>query len=642
MPRTVTTGLYDFDPLMKNSDNQIFNEKQVLTLPNRDDFHFLIPQASPFFVSSLVVRNETTGETYEEGVDYVVGHWFVEAMQRTGRPIAGSVRFLRRDTAGIISFDYRTLGGEWGFDEDAIVRELSQKSINPLVRAWAQIDVLPHSFPPVPHDQIVDDLIGFEEIVDAVGEIAGAITQTREGEYGAHLTLTNNPHRVNKEQVGLGNVLNYPPSSMEEAASASRDDRYMTPRTTREVFESVFMPMLDDHKDDQENPHGVTAEQLGLGYVYNYPMAGDTEAEEANRDDRYMSPRAVRLTIDTLVSPKIDDHIGDFDNPHGVTKAQVGLDKVENFTVADRSESESGSRDDRYMTPRGTSFAIENQVGLALQSHLDNTNNPHNVTPDQIGAVTLEDFEEFKSTGGENYLTRDDTAADSELVYGYDFERLQGEILTGQAADTERVFGLETEEFYDVLYRTFTTSRTFYVDYVDPDTVDSDHQWVKAFSRVPNASPGNFLLTLPGEEAESTSLIMLHIPSNGTGVKAFNLNAIQPSTAISVKEATPVAPDEDGNGEVLEDTIDIYIDVKGQTSGFSVISMQRYDQSEYYFWYTAEYDVYDHDVEYDFITPELVVDEERFTAIEEELTRLNEVNNELEDAFEQAAGQLVA
>ena len=48
------------------------------------------------------------------------------------------------------------------------------------------------------------------------------------------------------------------------------------------------------------------------------------------------------------------DHLEDFENPHNVTKAQIGLGNVQNYPIATSAETIAGSRNDRYMTPART------------------------------------------------------------------------------------------------------------------------------------------------------------------------------------------------------------------------------------------------------------------------------------------------
>lgn len=57
---------------------------------------------------------------------------------------------------------------------------------------------------------------------------------------------------------------------------------------------------LSDHVDNKENPHGVTAEQVGLGNVLNYGIASQADAEAGTSDELYMTPAKTKQAIDAL------------------------------------------------------------------------------------------------------------------------------------------------------------------------------------------------------------------------------------------------------------------------------------------------------------------------------------------------------
>lgn len=91
---------------------------------------------------------------------------------------------------------------------------------------------------------------------------------------------------------------------------------------------------------------------------------------------------ATRAQADTTVNAKVDSHIGNKSNPHGVTKAQVGLGNVNNTSDADKPVS----------TAQATAIADAKAAGTKAQTnlttHMQNMSNPHGVTRDQLGLGT--------------------------------------------------------------------------------------------------------------------------------------------------------------------------------------------------------------------------------------------------------------
>ena len=104
---------------------------------------------------------------------------------------------------------------------------------------------------------------------------------------------------------------------------------------------------------------------------------------EITRVEKLISDEAAtRAQADTTVNAKVDSHIGNKSNPHGVTKAQVGLGNVNNTSDADKPVS----------TAQATAIADAKAAGTNAQTnlttHMQNMSNPHGVTRDQLGLGT--------------------------------------------------------------------------------------------------------------------------------------------------------------------------------------------------------------------------------------------------------------
>ena len=95
---------------------------------------------------------------------------------------------------------------------------------------------------------------------------------------------------------------------------------------------------LTGHINNRNNPHGVTKQQVGLGNV--------TNVEQASKQD-------------------FQNHLNNHNNPHSVTKAQVGLGNVMNVEQASKQE---------------------------FNAHATNRNNPHGVTKSQVGLGNVDNI----------------------------------------------------------------------------------------------------------------------------------------------------------------------------------------------------------------------------------------------------------
>lgn len=105
---------------------------------------------------------------------------------------------------------------------------------------------------------------------------------------------------------------------------------------------------------------------------------------------------AARASADTATNTKVDSHIANKSNPHGVTKAQIGLGNVSNTSDADKPIS----------TAQATAIADAKKAGTdastALNTHINNKSNPHSVTREQLGlgAGTAVTFNKVSAPSG--------------------------------------------------------------------------------------------------------------------------------------------------------------------------------------------------------------------------------------------------
>lgn len=149
---------------------------------------------------------------------------------------------------------------------------------------------------------------------------------------------------------------------------------------------------LNDHVESTNNPHSVSKDQVGLGLVDNFPSAAPGEATAGVANNRFMTPLRTKQAIDALILPQLTAHMGNTANPHQVTKAQVGLGSVQNFALATQAEAEAGSSNARYSTPLRVREAIEAIVGVTLNAHLADRSNPHQVTRVHVGLGNVENI----------------------------------------------------------------------------------------------------------------------------------------------------------------------------------------------------------------------------------------------------------
>ena len=356
-------------------------------------------------------NNPAGGTPLEEGVHYNFGYHFAYASHTIGLPVYGAITFYDRNLEGQLRMEYQTIGDDWVLDDKLYSELLLNIAYNPRIANWEQVVELPREFPVVNHSFNIDDFVGMTEVVDELDDIEKAILQKNAGGLADHVADKNNPHSVTKTQVGLGLVDNFPTATIGEAQAGAANNRFMTPLRTKQLIDQVATAALNAHLADTNNPHQVTKAQVGLGNVQNYAVASQAEAEAGASAARYMTPVRVREAIIAIVGNTLDAHIADKNNPHQTTKAQVGLGNVPNIGISTDASALSGTTDDGIITPRLLAYVLSQTVGSGVSDHINNFNNPHSVTKAQVGLGSVNNYgvasqaEAADATSNVKYMT---------------------------------------------------------------------------------------------------------------------------------------------------------------------------------------------------------------------------------------------
>lgn len=101
--------------------------------------------------------------------------------------------------------------------------------------------------------------------------------------------LEDNPHSITKTTVGLGNVTD--DAQLKIASNLSDLASASTARTNLNVYSTTEVDTaISNHSSRTDNPHSVTKTQVGLGNVQNYPISHDSDE---NVQTKYASIAAV-------------------------------------------------------------------------------------------------------------------------------------------------------------------------------------------------------------------------------------------------------------------------------------------------------------------------------------------------------------
>lgn len=218
------------------------------------------------------------------------------------------------------------------------------------------------------------ELTNGEKLSVSFGKIARAVIALI-----FHCNRVDNPHNVTKAQLGLGNVENTsdsekPVSTATQAAidAAYANSNYYTDEkiaelingapTTMDTLGEIANTMTENqdvvealhaavgskanesefssHVANSSNPHNVTKTQVGLGNVPNVTTNNQTPTYTvASANTALTSGETLSVAFGKIAKAisSLISHLANVSNPHGVTKAQVGLGNVDN--TADSAKS---------------------------------------------------------------------------------------------------------------------------------------------------------------------------------------------------------------------------------------------------------------------------------------------------------------
>jgi hypothetical protein len=112
---------------------------------------------------------------------------------------------------------------------------------------------------------------------------------------------------------------------------------------------------------------------------------------------------------DKVIKKSLDAHIGNKSNPHSVTKAQVGLGNVQNLAPADMPVSTAQATAIADAKTAGTKAQTD------LNTHANRRDNPHNVTRAQLGLATTDQVVFAKTTAASGFWKESDGRLKSQV-----------------------------------------------------------------------------------------------------------------------------------------------------------------------------------------------------------------------------------
>lgn len=404
-----------------NPDNRQVDEPHDLA---EGRFRAVAPFYGAFFVKSVVVKDALSDQPLAVGVDYRFIELYDSLTQLLNEEIAGVIVITNSNVSSKVKITYQAVGDHFAHNNQALVGLLASEIGQELSDSYLDIAVKPKTFMPVPHIHDIGNGMGFEFLVYAIERLRSAVVWAdvdlinaliekieralsdlanvakyrQDTELAAYLL----EYRANftKEKLGLGKVMNYPPSSVDEGRFAARDE-FNIGGTDNERF--VTLSSLIAFKQELLT-RVVSADDTFLGRQYG--------ALIQPRLDAYASlPNGARVIIDSFEGVSLSQipydrsAYPDLDTAKALHRFAItkitnnlnnrgGLFQAFNMTTAEQFTGVLGLVNNVYtmvwnrlMTQVDSAILIE-----SLSKHITNYNNPHRLNKNHVNLGNVENY----------------------------------------------------------------------------------------------------------------------------------------------------------------------------------------------------------------------------------------------------------
>lgn len=240
---------------------------------------------------------------------------------------------------------------------------------------------------------------------------------------------TVNGHKISenpiltKQDVGLENVDNT--SDLNKPISTATQAALDKVKEDLEQSIGEGSETITSHISNKSNPHEVTKAQVGLSRVDN---TNDLEKPVSTATQELVNTTKVELTEKiTSQGELINSHIADKNNPHGITKKTIDLENVDNTSDANKPISTATQR---------ALDELDSRLSESVTTHIADKSNPHQVTKEQVGLANVDNTSDANkpvSTATQNALNTKVDKVDGKQLSTEDYTTAEKTKLQGIA-----------------------------------------------------------------------------------------------------------------------------------------------------------------------------------------------------------------
>lgn len=264
-------------------NNLIGSEEHLLTSISGFPYRIITMEHGGFYTKSLKVFDEQFNRL-RPNVDFIWTYRHKNLSQRTGRDIASAIVFLNHTLQGKVFLQAQMVGGD-------------------LAYSFTVVEDYINFYNTAPHVPTIDDYDGTEPIWGP-GELA-------EKRWG-----------LDKYQPFNNEISNITRAVTRGATNAENNYREHV-RDRFDAFMARFNTRLQDHIDNKNDPHDVTAAQVDLDQIGNFPVATNAQTEAGASNELLLTPSNVWYVVNRAPRTSLLNHIQNMDNPHKLKPENV-------------------------------------------------------------------------------------------------------------------------------------------------------------------------------------------------------------------------------------------------------------------------------------------------------------------------------
>lgn len=267
--------------------NRIQNETRTLVRVDNNPHRILLPRFGAFYndPNSLKIYDGPRRLVY--GTDFTTTYLYRDLSKLTSKEVYAFIVIINPAVNNTVVLNYQAVGGNFGINVEELAVLLDAVNPDNFTVNYEDIVNRPRAFNPEDHMDEYWQLYGAENTITVLHRVRDLLAKADDSivlemnDYAdyyynqavarleqerellrLHIEDFNNPHADDKTKIGLPNVNNWRMVTLGESLNSTLDIYYSTPESGLNVINSVLIPDLNEHVQDQNNPHGIRAQDV--------------------------------------------------------------------------------------------------------------------------------------------------------------------------------------------------------------------------------------------------------------------------------------------------------------------------------------------------------------------------------------------